>query len=104
MREGASLATTQTRYSTLVSHLRSLGATVVHQTPVADSGIDLSGLASWIVSNYGSVDVVSDIFTLTKDAGTGLNATYDSGDGTHMNATGQAAQYAQLKTDITDLI
>jgi len=103
IRNGASLATTQTRYSTFVTHLKNNGVTVAHQTPIADNTTDLSGLASWIISTY-SMDEVSDIFDLTRDgATTNLNPTWDSGDGTHMNATGQAAQYVQLKIDVTGL-
>ena len=105
IRQGASLATTQTRYTNLINHLKGLGCEVVHQTPAADSNTDLSGLASWISSTYSGTDTVVDIFELTKDgATTNLNPAYDSGDGTHLNATGQLAQWNEIKSIVSDVL
>lgn len=85
---GTSLASTQTNYSGLVTYLKTLGSEVVHFLATPRNSIDFTTWNAWITSTFGGTDLVIDVFTPLLGAGTGLNAAYDSGDGTHPNQAG----------------
>jgi len=55
------------------------------------------------IDTYSPGDLVLDTFTPLKGAGTDLGASYDSGDGTHPNATGNTAIANVITTDGTIL-
>lgn len=81
---GQSSGTWQANLDSIISTLEGAGITVVLGTPVARNSNNLT-----IVQTYmnGLGKQVIDIFELTR-SGTNLNGTYNIGDDTHMNATG----------------
>jgi len=85
---GYSLSTVQSNYTVFINYLKSRGASVVHLLATPRNNIDLTAWNAWLVSNYGSTDLVIDTYTPLKGAGTGISPTYDNGDGVHPNQAG----------------
>ncbi|MEO1052886.1 MAG: GDSL-type esterase/lipase family protein [Bacteroidota bacterium] len=80
-------ATYQGNYQSFVSDLEAVGIKVMHGTPIARN-INLTAIRDFIIQTYAYEDVV-DLFEITKGtAGTGLDATFNSGDNIHMNRVG----------------
>ena len=89
--DGVSSGTWQANYNSIVSQLQAAGITVKLGTPIARS-IDVTAAQTFI---NGLSNTKVDLFNVTK-TGTNLNATYNSGDGIHMNLAGNNACVSPL--------
>jgi lysophospholipase L1-like esterase len=82
----------ESNYTSIVNQLEAAGITVIHCLAGADSNDDMTSWNTWLSSNYTTIDC----FTPLKDGGTGLNAAYDAGDGTHWNDAGHDVNAATI--------
>lgn len=82
-----SSGTYQANYTAIRNALVGHGIEVIHLLATPRTGVNMTTLNNWITSTFTS-DQVIDTFTPLKDGGTGLNSTYDLGDGVHLNQTG----------------
>lgn len=86
-------AQVQSEYTALVNQLVAIGYVPILCRPIPANGGTtpqlIKDFGAWINTQYGSTYKVIDTWTPLKAAANdGLNATYDSGDGTHPNAAG----------------
>ncbi len=91
VRAGVASATYTANYTSIRNQLAAAGITVIHLLSTPEDVIVLTTLNNHINtmnSTYG--DTVIDVFTPLKDGSNQLAAAYDSGDGIHPNAAGQA--------------
>lgn len=89
----------QTYYPQVVSALEAIGVTVYHVLSAPENSINVTGLNSWITTNYPANRII-DVYTPLKDGGTGLNALYDSGDGIHPNSAGNTLIASTITSQI----
>ncbi len=88
---GIAAATYKANYASFVQTLKDSGTVVIHCLATPRNAYDMTALNNWIVSTYLGTDTIVDTYTpLWSGTGTGLNATYDSGDGSHPNSAGHA--------------
>lgn len=86
---GIPQATYEANYNSIVSQLRSQGATIIHCYAPPRDATNMTTLNNFIAT-FSPSDLVIDTFTPLKGAGTDLAAAYDNGDGTHLNNAGHA--------------
>lgn len=79
-------ATWQANYQSLVNQIVAAGIEVVKIAPPPNNSSDMSVVKNWIAATYASSYI--DCYTPLLGAGTGLNASYNSGDGVHLNDAG----------------
>lgn len=84
---GVSSSTYQNNYTAIRNALRGHGIQVIHLLATPRDGVNMTTFNAWISGTFTS-DPIVDTFTPLKDGGTGLNNTYDLGDGTHLNQAG----------------
>lgn len=94
--KGILQATYRAAYDALITALENAGVTVILTTIVPSNSWDVSIENAFI---NGKANTVIDLYTALKGAGTGLNGTYSSGDGVHLNIAGNAAAATQAATD-----
>jgi len=82
----------ESNYTSIVNQLEATGITVIHCLAGADSNDNMTNWNNWLSLNYTTIDC----FTPLKDGGTGLNAAYDAGDGTHWNDAGHDVNAATI--------
>jgi lysophospholipase L1-like esterase len=87
--------TTEANLAAMVTAATGAGAKVILCTVLPDSGFDatkntaLGTLNTWIATQAGDDVAIADTYTTFNNSGD-LAAAYDSGDGTHPNATGSS--------------
>jgi len=86
----------QTRYPQIVSELESVGAEVLICLLLPRNTFNVTTANAWLSSTFSTYTIV-DYFTLLKDGGTGISASY-SDDGLHPNSTGAALMASYLET------
>jgi len=104
---GQSLSTMQANLATIISHFQSLSSgriyasTVPPQLAYADAGNVRTGYNSWLLANYAGQGITAVRDRAAKQnvggladntTGTTLFASYDTGDGTHINIAGNAQE------------
>lgn len=88
---GVSAATRNANYLSGVNQLKAAGITVVHCLATPRTPTDIRAWNTHISSTYGGTDTVIDTYTpLWSGVGYSLNVAYDSSDGVHPNAAGNA--------------
>lgn len=85
---GVVTGTWQTNINTVISTLQNAGI-IVKLGGVIASNVDVSAVQAFYT---GKVNAQVNSYVATKGAGTALNITHDSGDGIHMNATGNGVE------------
>lgn len=83
----------QTNLTTINNTLSAAGITVWNCLPAPEDAIDLTSLKNWIQSNLPNV---IDLWTPFLDGVSGLAATYDPGDGIHLNSAAQSVVASQI--------
>ena len=85
--QSVSTGTWQSNYQTIVSTLEAAGITVYKIATPASNGTNTSVILSFLQSTYPTSYI--DAYTpFWSGSGSGLNSTYNSGDGTHINKSG----------------
>ncbi len=99
---GVAIGTVQTNYQSIVTQLIAGGITVWHCMTPPRNGYDYTTWNSWLSSTY--LNVVNTFTNLKAAVGTGLNAAYNSGDGTHENTAGHALIASDCTSSIGSLV
>ena len=89
----------QTQYSNLVTQLQANGAHVKHCLPTPRSNVDLRPLKDWILANYPASDII-DTWTPLLNGTSGLQSSYDGGDGVHPNTAGHLLLGFIIRTNL----
>lgn len=84
---GTAIGTIQANIDTIISTIESYGIQVKLAGVIASS-VDVSAVQTYYT---GKPNTQVNLYTITKSGTTTLNATYDSGDGIHMNGAGNTA-------------
>lgn len=84
LRFGISAAVRQANYTSIVNQLVAAGIEVIHLLATPDNTTDMTPWNNWLAANFTTIDCFTDL----SDGGTGLNAAYNAGDGTHENDDG----------------
>lgn len=87
VRDGQVFADFQSQYTAIRDTAVALGARVIHYTPPAENGVDMSALRDALIANFAS-DIVIDSYLYSKQtANTHLSTVWDTGlaDGIHPN-------------------
>lgn len=96
-----SFATRTANYLSIVNQLKAKNINVIHTTITPDNGKDFN-LAevdqAWLYSTFPN-DIIVDVYTGMKGAGTGINAAY-SDDGAHLIQAGAIQYYTILNAAI----
>jgi lysophospholipase L1-like esterase len=100
IRLGSGQPTAETNYASIVNQLEAVGIQCIHLLAGADTNTDLTGWNTWLSANYTTIDC----FTPLKDGGTGLNASYDCGDGTHWNDAGHDVNASTVTTNAPQIL
>jgi lysophospholipase L1-like esterase len=85
---GVSSATWQANLTTIYNAFTNAGIGCVFLCPPPSNNFDASVVKTWLNTNYSTHYI--DTYTPLVGTGTGLNASYNSGDGTHPNDAGHA--------------
>jgi len=84
--EGVSSGTWQANLVTIRDTLKAEGINIIWLYVMPRNDFDVTSVNTYISATF--TDTIIDTFTPLKDGGTGLNATYDIGDGIHINPAG----------------
>lgn len=83
-----STPTWQANYTNIVNTLKAASMKIVHCFPTPRNAVDVTPINTFINANF-TLDTIVDTYTPLKAAvGTGLHATYDSGNGKDPNTAG----------------
>lgn len=83
-----------------VYQIENEGHIVILVTPPARNDADMTTITGYYNSLFPGRIIITAGYTAVKDAGTGLNATYNSGDNVHMNNAGHAAYAAAVSANM----
>lgn len=92
---GVSSGTWQANLTAIHDTLTAHGINVIFLDPSPRTATDMTPGKTWIEANYPSAFI--NTFTPFLGSGTTLNATYDGGDGVHLNAAGHALFASTIK-------
>jgi lysophospholipase L1-like esterase len=99
------LATMQYLYTNLINSIVERGLVPIICFVTPRNSVDVSPLNTWLSTTYSGTYTVIDTYTpLKAAAGTGIHATYDSGDALHPNAAGQALIRTTVTAAVPDIL
>lgn len=94
--------------NTLAASDISIGKTtakIIHLVPFADSNYNFFEYQTWLTGGAFSSDIVIDLYAVSKNPGnSNMQATYDSGDGTHPNSTGHILIKDTIQSEFPTII
>lgn len=84
-------ATMKSNYISIINQLKAKNIRVIHGTPIARTGVNLSTITAWLISQFPN-DTIVNLFAATKQAANNnLQAALTQDGGTHLNVAGNTA-------------
>lgn len=89
-RNGVSVATYRANYISIVQQATTAGHNVIHLLPFPEASLDFSAQYNWIITTFAGMQMIDTWNALKNPGDNFLSATYNVGDGVHLNDAGQA--------------